>query len=75
MLISKKLKYIVSPLLVLVLFLSSCAKECSSPIAPSWPVAGSKVAEELEPIAGDIPNTIEWLSRLDKLRQELNLYR
>lgn len=60
---------------MLTLFLSSCAKECSSPIAPVWPVAGPKVAEELEPLAGKIPHTIEWLGRLDKLRQELILYR
>lgn len=74
MLISKKQKFIVSLLLVLTLFLNSCARDCSSTVSPVWPVAGEKVANELEPIAGSIPNTIEWLGRLDKLRQELQLY-
>lgn len=60
---------------MLVLFLSSCAKDCSNPVAPTWPVAGPKVADELEPLADKLPNTIEWLGRLDKLRQELLLYR
>lgn len=41
---------------------------------PTYPVAGEKVAKEL----GDLPyvgyeNTWEWIGRIDKLRQELEL--
>ena len=37
-----------------------------------FPVGGAEVAKELEK-AGDIPNTWEWIGRLDKLRQELEV--
>ena len=39
-----------------------------------YPIAGEKVAQELEK-AGEIPNTWEWIGRIDKLRQELELCR
>ena len=63
-------KYKLSLTLLGIMLLSSCAKvNCNCPI---YPIAGPKVAAELE--NADIehfPNTWEWISRIDKLRQEL----
>lgn len=54
--------------------LSSCATESYSPSYPVYPVAGEKVAAELEKISYDqVPNFWEWLGRIDKLRQELEV--
>lgn len=58
-------------MLVVMICLSSCT-QISSDYCPTYPVAGEKVAQELEN-AGDIPNTWEWIGRVDKLRQELEL--
>ena len=57
-------------ILTVILLLSSCVRaNCDCPI---YPVAGPKVAEELEKASyEDFPNTWEWISRIDKLRQEL----
>jgi len=42
---------------------------------PTYPVAGQAVAAELENLsAEEYPNTWEWIGRIDKLRQELELY-
>lgn len=55
-------------------FLSSCAKTSYNYLCPTYPIAGEKVAAELEKISYDqAPNTWEWLGRIDKLRQELEL--
>lgn len=63
-------KYTLSLILPVIMLLSSCAKvNCNCPI---YPIAGPQVAAELE--NADIehfPNTWEWISRIDKLRQEL----
>lgn len=41
---------------------------------PVYPVAGNLVATELEKASySDFPNTWEWIGRIDKLRQELEL--
>jgi len=41
---------------------------------PVYPVAGLPVAQELEKLTADeYPNTWEWIGRIDKLRQELEL--
>ena len=45
-------------------------KEYCECLHPIYPVAGKTVAEELEK-AGELPNTWEWIGRIDKLRQEL----
>lgn len=55
----------------------SCLSSCtpvSSDYCPVYPVAGEKVAAELEQ-AGDLPATWEWIGRIDKLRRELELCR
>lgn len=58
---------------VVVICLNSCA-QVSSDYCPIYPVAGEKVAAELEQ-AGDLPATWEWIGRIDKLRRELELCR
>lgn len=58
---------------VVMIYLSSCA-QVSSDYCPVYPVAGEKVAAELEQ-AGDLPATWEWIGRIDKLRRELELCR
>ncbi len=58
---------------VVMICLSSCA-QVSSDYCLVYPVAGEKVAAELEQ-AGDLPATWEWIGRIDKLRRELELCR
>lgn len=60
-------------MLTVMLYLSSCAP-VNSDYCPVYPVAGEKVAAELEktPYAG-YESFWEWLGRIDKLRQELEL--
>lgn len=53
--------------------LSSCTP-ASYNICPRYPVAGAEVAVELEKLgAGEYPRTWEWLGRINKLRQELDI--
>ena len=53
--------------------LSSCV-QANYDSCPVYPVAGEKVAAELEKIGYDrAPNFWEWLGRIDKLRQELEV--
>lgn len=41
---------------------------------PTYPVGGAKVGAELSRLdVKDYPNTWEWIGRIDKLRQELEL--
>lgn len=41
---------------------------------PAYPIAGEKVADELKNASYDeYPNTWEWIGRIDKLRQELEI--
>lgn len=55
------------------LCLSSCAKAAYD-FCPVYPVAGEKVAKELEKLSFEqAPAFWEWLARIDKLRQELEL--
>lgn len=54
------------------LFLSSCVSINNDGYCPAYPIAGEKVAKELES-AGDLPNTWEWIGRINKLRQELEV--
>ena len=50
-------------------FLGSCTRTNYS--CPAYPIAGKKVAEELSTV--DLPNTFEWLGRINKMRMELEL--
>jgi len=62
-------------MLLVVSCLSSCKTICYNP-CPVFPIAGLKVAEELQ--HADYQNyqhTWNWIGRLDKLRQELELCR
>ena len=46
----------------------------NSDYCPVWPTAGQAVAAELEKAScSEFPNTWEWIGRLNKLRQELEL--
>lgn len=66
------LLYNLALILLEILLLTSCARtNCDCPI---YPIAGPKVAKELEQATYEnYPNTWEWISRIDKLRQELEL--
>lgn len=69
------LKSRLAPLLLGLAFLSGCAGATSdTPCAscPPWPKAGAPVAEELLRIdPADFPHTVEWMQRLEKLRDQL----
>lgn len=53
--------------------LASCA-QVNSDYCPAYPIAGMAVAAELDKTGySEFPNTWEWLGRIDKLRQELEL--
>lgn len=54
------------------LFLLSCTTTNYDTFCPVYPTAGEKVAKELEN-AGDLPHTWEWIARINKLRQELEI--
>lgn len=60
-------------MLLVMSFLNSCTTTCYNS-CPTYPVAGEKVANELE-TAGELPYTWEWIGRLNKLREELELCR
>lgn len=74
MLILKKLLFIAS----LTISATACSTKCvqvNYEHVPTYPVAGQAVAAELENLsAEEYPNTWEWIGRIDKLRQELELY-
>ena len=60
-------------MLIGILCLSSCTK-VNYKICPTYPVAGPKVANELKMLDyDDFYNTWEWIGRINKLRQELEL--
>lgn len=67
--------FILAPILIGNLYLSSCTT-ANYDNCPRWPVAGEKVAQELEKADySEFPNTWEWIGRLNKLREELELCR
>ena len=73
MLKRRGLPYILVLTLGAMLCLNSCAKT-NYEFCPSYPLAGSKVAKELENIDFEqYSNFWEWMARIDKLRQELEL--
>ena len=70
----KKPSYILVLILVVIMLLSSCVREYCKCIKPVYPIAGKNVAKELEKSGIDeYPYTWEWISRIDKLRQELSI--
>ena len=73
MLKRKKLIFILAGVLLVQSCLSSCTTT-SYNNCPAWPIAGEKVAKELES-AGELPYTWEWIGRINKLREELELCR
>lgn len=69
----RKLIYILS-LILAVIVLCSCSTTVSYNICPSYPVGGEKVAEELEKVPYDgYEDFWEWIARINKLREELEL--
>ena len=73
MLKRKNLPYILALTLGVTLCLSSCVKT-NYEYCPSYPPAGPDVAKELEQLEfNQYPSFWEWLARIDKLRQELEL--
>lgn len=56
---------------------TACSTKCvqvNYEFCPTYPVAGAAVANELEnATAEEYPATWEWIGRIDKLRQELEL--
>ena len=71
MLKRKKQIFILAQILTANLWLSSCTTTCYD-VCPVYPVAGEKVAKELEQ-AGELSHTWEWIGRINKLREELEL--
>ncbi len=69
----RNLLYIAS----LTLAVTACSTKCvqvNYKFCPTYPVAGAAVAAELEnATAEQYPATWEWIGRIDKLRQELEL--
>ena len=69
----KKLIFIAN----LMLGVTACSTKCvqvNYKFCPTYPVAGAAVADELEnATAEEYPATWEWIGRIDKLRQELEL--
>ncbi len=63
--------------LVRMLAVLSCLSSCATTnynLCPQYPIAGEKVATELEKLpAQDMEATWEWLGRINKLRQELEI--
>ena len=73
MLKNKKPKFGPSLMLTGIICLSSCT-QVNYNNCPIYPVAGQKVANELKKASySDFPNTWEWIGRINKLRQELEL--
>lgn len=72
----KNLKLRLGLTLAAMSCLTSCAPISYNCGCPVYPVAGPKVAAELEKVSySEFPNTWEWIGRIDKLRQELELCR
>ena len=65
-------QFILLLILISVLLLASCTTTSYNSFCPVYPIAGEKVAKELEN-AGDLPHTWEWIGRINKLKQELDL--
>ena len=62
----------IPALMLLVLLLLNSCKTTNFSYCPMFPIGGKEVAKELEK-AGELPNTWEWIGRLYKLKQELDI--
>ena len=61
-------------LMLLVMSLCGCSSPTYYSSCPVYPVGGAKVGTELERLSiEEYPNTWEWLGRINKLRQELEV--
>ncbi len=60
-------------MLIVMILLTSC-RQINYSNCPQYPVAGHKVAEELKKLSyEEYIHTWEWIARINKLRQELEL--
>lgn len=73
MLKSKKLKFGASLTLAIV-SLSACSCKINYDVCPVYPKGGEKVGQELSKLnTAEYPALFDWLGRINKLRQELEL--
>ena len=70
----RSLKLQASLTLVALLFLQGCG-QTNYDACPPYPIAGSAVADELEANCADCEATWEWLGRVAKLKEQLDLCR
>ena len=60
--------------MLLVMSLYGCSSPAYYSSCPVYPVGGEKVGAEIERLSiEEYPNTWEWLGRINKLRQELEV--
>ena len=61
-------------LLLILQILFACSTTANYNNCPTYPIGGPKVgAEVIRLDVAEFPNTWEWIGRIDKLRQELEL--
>lgn len=71
---TKKSQLFILLVILLVILLSSCSRTINSSLCPTFPIGGKKVAEELKNVPYEgYEDTWEWIARLYKLKQELDL--
>lgn len=74
MLKEKNQKYGVALTLIIMICLSSCTQIDYKYNCPVYPIGGNAVASELERIEYEkLRATWEWIGRINKLREELEL--
>ena len=66
----KRLKYCLAQMLIAMSCLNSCTT-IDYEYCPTYPIAGAKVAQEIKDVEGKY--FWEWVGRIDKLRQQLDL--
>ncbi|MBQ7660158.1 MAG: hypothetical protein IJS26_05450 [Alphaproteobacteria bacterium] len=70
---NKKLIYGLG-LMQLIVSLSACSCKINYDNCPTYPIGGQKVGQELQRLnSAEFPATFEWLGRINKLKQELEL--
>ncbi len=68
--IPNKIRFYLPLMLISLICLNSCATTDYN-YCPVYPIAGAEVAESIEQIEN--PEFWEWLARINKLRQQLEL--
>ena len=68
---AKKMQRLSLVPMLLSLSCLSCCAQTSYEICPVYPIAGEKVAAEIADLNG--PAFWEWLGRINKLRQQLEI--